>query len=111
MDALKAEIALKRKDISSPISANDRPNKYMRRGDVEKARLEKERQEEEEKARAKLATKAAAAATQSKVSPILVSFSSNESHFELENRPLEPTLLNMQSLRLPCLKGMESTHQ
>lgn len=50
MEALKAELALKRKSLATE---GDRPNKYMRRGDIEKMRLEQERKEAEEKAKAR----------------------------------------------------------
>jgi pre-mRNA-splicing factor 18 len=50
MEALKAELAMKRKNLTD---SSDRPNKYMRRGDIEKMEREKERKEAEEKAKAK----------------------------------------------------------
>lgn len=52
MDALKAEIASKRKALQDDPAASARPNKYMRRGDIEKLKEEqelKERQEKEQK--------------------------------------------------------------
>lgn len=49
MDALKAEIAVKRKAIQDDPMTGTRPNKYMRRGDIEKLREEQERKEREEK--------------------------------------------------------------
>lgn len=49
MEALKAELALKRKSLATE---GERPNKYVRRGDIEKMRLEKERREAEEKKKA-----------------------------------------------------------
>lgn len=49
MDALKAEIALKRKALDVPASDGARPNKYMRKGDLERLREEQERKEREEK--------------------------------------------------------------
>ncbi|EPQ54289.1 Prp18-domain-containing protein [Gloeophyllum trabeum ATCC 11539] len=52
MDALKAEIANKRKALEDPALAA-RPNKYVRRGELERLREEKERQEREEKERQK----------------------------------------------------------
>lgn len=43
MDALKAELALKRKALKDdPVTA--RPTKYMRRGDVERLKEEQEQQ-------------------------------------------------------------------
>lgn len=45
MDALKAEIAVKRKALSGD---TERPSKYMRRGDLERLREERERKEREE---------------------------------------------------------------
>jgi len=45
MDALKAEIASKRKAFDN---APQRPNKYMRRGDIEKMKEEEERKAREE---------------------------------------------------------------
>lgn len=49
MDALKAEIASKRKALQDEPLVADRPNKYMRRGDIERLREEKERKAREEK--------------------------------------------------------------
>ncbi|KAI0723674.1 Prp18 domain-containing protein [Fomitopsis betulina] len=45
MDALKAEIAVKRKAISADV---ERPSKYMRRGDIERLREEQDRKEKDE---------------------------------------------------------------
>jgi pre-mRNA-splicing factor 18 len=53
MDALKAEIAAKRKALED--GSSERPNKYMRRGDVERIKEEQERKEREEKEKAKQA--------------------------------------------------------
>ncbi|EIW84134.1 Prp18-domain-containing protein [Coniophora puteana RWD-64-598 SS2] len=49
MDALKAEIAAKRKNIETDGGA--RPNKYVRRGDLDRAQEEQKRKEQEEKER------------------------------------------------------------
>ncbi|EMD33295.1 hypothetical protein CERSUDRAFT_57173 [Gelatoporia subvermispora B] len=50
MDALKAEIALKRKAIQEdPVLNGARPTKYMRRGELERLKEEQERKEREEK--------------------------------------------------------------
>jgi hypothetical protein len=46
MDALKAELANKRKALSTDVA---RPAKYMRRGDIERIEQEKREQEEREK--------------------------------------------------------------
>ena len=56
MDALKAEIASKRKTLDN---GQQRPNKYMRRGDIERMK-----EEEEQKAREEAAKKAAQAQAQ-----------------------------------------------
>lgn len=48
MDALKAEIANKRKALDGPPAAG-RPTKYMRRGDIERLKEEQERKDKEEK--------------------------------------------------------------
>jgi hypothetical protein len=48
MDALKAEIASKRKALEN---GTQRPNKYMRRGDIERMKEEEERKAREEAAR------------------------------------------------------------
>lgn len=48
MDALKAEIASKRKALDN---APSRPNKYMRRGDIERMKEEEERKAREEAAK------------------------------------------------------------
>ena len=47
MDALKAEIAQKRK--AADTSTNGRPQKYMRKGDLERLKEEQERKAREEK--------------------------------------------------------------
>lgn len=46
LDALKSEIATKRKLATEDVS---RPTKYMRRGELEKLKAEQERKEKEEK--------------------------------------------------------------
>lgn len=43
MDALKAEIALKRKNVD----LGSRPTKYMRRGDIERTKQEEEKAKQE----------------------------------------------------------------
>ena len=48
MDALKAEIATKRKAIQDDPLAN-RPNKYMRRGDIERLREQEAQKARDEK--------------------------------------------------------------
>jgi len=48
MDALKAEIASKRKAITEDPVLSARPNKYMRRGDLERLREEQEEKLKEE---------------------------------------------------------------
>lgn len=50
MDALKAEIAVKRKALQDDPLLSSRPNKYMRKGDIEKLRTEQESKKTEEKA-------------------------------------------------------------
>ncbi|KAI0663689.1 pre-mRNA splicing factor [Cubamyces menziesii] len=49
MDALKAEIAQKRKALDIPIPEGVRPTKYMRRGELERLKEEQERKEREER--------------------------------------------------------------
>ncbi|KAF9523542.1 Prp18 domain-containing protein [Crepidotus variabilis] len=49
MDALKAEIATKRKTLDDDPLATAKPNKYMRKGDIDKLRGERERKEKEDK--------------------------------------------------------------
>ncbi|KZT02893.1 Prp18-domain-containing protein [Laetiporus sulphureus 93-53] len=49
MDALKAEIAVKRKALREDPVLAQRPTKYMRRGDIERLKEERERKEREEK--------------------------------------------------------------
>lgn len=49
MDALKAEIAVKRKALAVPAAEGARPTKYMRRGDLERLKEEQEKKEREEK--------------------------------------------------------------
>jgi pre-mRNA-splicing factor 18 len=48
MDALKAQIASKRKTLDN---GTLRPNKYMRRGDIERMKEEEERKTREEAAK------------------------------------------------------------
>ncbi|KAF8962692.1 Prp18 domain-containing protein [Flammula alnicola] len=48
MDALKAEIASKRKALQDEPLLADRPTKYMRRGDIERLREEREQKAREE---------------------------------------------------------------
>ena len=64
MDALKAEIASKRKarDNGPP-----RPNKYLRRGDIERMREEEEQKAREEAATKKVEVETAEQATLPKV--------------------------------------------
>lgn len=50
MDALKAELAVKRKNLDSVPPQDGRPNKYLRRGDLERLKEEQERKAKEEKA-------------------------------------------------------------
>ncbi|KAI0688096.1 Prp18 domain-containing protein [Cytidiella melzeri] len=50
MNALKAELALKRKTLEAIPVADARPTKYMRRGDLERLKEEQERKVKEEKA-------------------------------------------------------------
>lgn len=47
MDALKAEIATKRKALESDPVPAERPNKYMKRGDLERLREQKAKEEEQ----------------------------------------------------------------
>ncbi|KAH9925540.1 Prp18 domain-containing protein [Fomitopsis serialis] len=49
MDALKAEIAVKRKALQEDPVLAQRPTKYMRRGDLERLKEERARKEREEK--------------------------------------------------------------
>ena len=51
MDALKAEIASKRKVLQDDPIASSRPTKYMRRGDIERLKEEQELKEREERER------------------------------------------------------------
>ncbi|PIL29891.1 hypothetical protein GSI_08100 [Ganoderma sinense ZZ0214-1] len=53
MDALMAEIALKRKVLDTPPDGG-RPAKYMRRGELERLKEEEERKEKEEKEKRRL---------------------------------------------------------
>ncbi|KDQ15819.1 hypothetical protein BOTBODRAFT_54317 [Botryobasidium botryosum FD-172 SS1] len=68
MDFLKAEIAQKRKVIQEDTTVSARPNKYMRRGELEKLKEETERKEREAKEREKEAAKADRAAKQAQSS-------------------------------------------
>jgi pre-mRNA-splicing factor 18 len=71
MEALKAEIAAKRKALESDAPKDARPNKYMRRGDLERLKEEQARKEKEEKeaaAQAEAQRRAEQAAAKLKVS-------------------------------------------
>lgn len=57
MDALKAEIALKRKAVQN--DAETRPSKYVRRGELERMKEEEERRAREEKEKERAAEQAA----------------------------------------------------
>lgn len=52
MNALLSEINNKRKDLQDPVGSS-RANKYMRKGDIEKAREEEERKKKAEEERKK----------------------------------------------------------
>lgn len=69
MDILKAEIAAKRKAVEVD---TDRPKKYMRKGDIERMRLEEEQRAREEKERA--AREKEEQESQAKVRSIAVTF-------------------------------------
>lgn len=56
MDALKAELALKRKALKDDPILASKPTKYMRRGDIERL---KEEQEEQVRDEARIAAEAA----------------------------------------------------
>lgn len=58
MDLLLSEINNKRKDLQDP-AGSSRPNKYMRKGDIERAREEEERKKKAEEDRKKREEKAA----------------------------------------------------
>lgn len=49
MDALKAEIAVKRKALEIPATEGARPTKYIRRGELERLKEEQERKERDAK--------------------------------------------------------------
>ncbi|TFY59425.1 hypothetical protein EVJ58_g5781 [Rhodofomes roseus] len=55
MDALKAEIAVKRKALQEDPALAHRPTKYMRRGDLERLKEEREREEKEARERGRKA--------------------------------------------------------
>jgi pre-mRNA-splicing factor 18 len=57
MEALKAEIALKRKAVQN--DADTRPSKYVRRGELERMKEEEERRAREEKEKERAAEQAA----------------------------------------------------
>ena len=59
MDDLKAEIAVKRKALQDDPTLSSRPNKYMRKGEIEKLRIEQELKEKEEKVAKELLEKQA----------------------------------------------------
>lgn len=91
MDALKAEIALKRKALDVPV-AGGRPSKYLRRGDIERMKEEQEQKAREEK-ESKDREKAAETSAMSKVSLIALTQPHPEAHLRLENRQLHARLL------------------
>lgn len=95
MDGLLAEVAAKRKAITTE---SDRPKKYMRRGDIERLKEEEERKAKEEKeAKARAEKEAAEAVERAKVAKLKVcSFPANItailSDLLMENRPLQDQL-------------------
>lgn len=94
MDALKAEIASKRKAAQDDPTTSSRPNKYMRRGDIEKLKEVqelKEREEKEHKVREEREEAEAkrAAKSKAKVSISLPVHPVRASHPWMENRPLQ----------------------
>lgn len=108
MDALKAEIASKRKNLHDDPAVASRPTKYMRRGDIERLKEEQERKIREEKGRSdreqeeSLAQATAAKkAAHLKVRVYLSSLClSQKSHPWMEDRLIRDHPLNRLSLGL-----------
>lgn len=80
MDALKAEIALKRKVLQDDPLLSNRPTKYLKRGDIEKMRLEQEQKERE----AKEAKKRIEKETQGKVTDFFTHVSNSKTIWYLQ---------------------------
>jgi pre-mRNA-splicing factor 18 len=59
MDALRAEIANKRKALEAPSAVDAPPQKYMRKGDLQRLQQEREREEAAAAAQAALAASSA----------------------------------------------------
>lgn len=107
MEALKAEIALKRKALQDDSS---RPSKYLKKSDLEKLREEKERQEKEAKAERERAEEEqkerAKASANAQVSLYWYCVLLLRSSFGMENRVVHFLSLSLLSLtaRLPVLR-------
>lgn len=54
MEALKAQIVSKRKNLEESSELTARPSKYMRKGDIEKLRLQQEREKADKETREQL---------------------------------------------------------
>lgn len=110
MDALKAEIALKRKTVQD--DAGTRPSKYMRRGDLERLKEEEERRAREEKEKQRVAQEVAEknATAARNAQKQKVSSSCHLNHFPNRNSYLlglenSPTLPLAPLLTPPFLKA------
>jgi len=99
MDALKAEIASKRKALDNA----PRPTKYMRKGDIERMKEEEERQTREEAQRkAKEAEAQKAAQPKVRSIPPLQKYSLKDVETSLELRILKAVVLHLWPPRYPA---------
>ncbi|KIM39702.1 hypothetical protein M413DRAFT_446605 [Hebeloma cylindrosporum] len=113
MDALKAEIASKRKLLQDEPFSAERPTKYMRRGDIERLRQEQEQNAQEKKKREEAERKQAAADTSDKAksarSPSLPSSSKSPDPIGETGSPVPPessyNISNEETVRRLRAKG------
>ena len=117
LDALKAEIATKRKGSDGP---SGRPTKYMRRGELEKLKEEEERRrkEEEEAARRKDDEAKSKAKIGAKVSTLHFGMSFHvylydllENSYPAQSRTLQCLTQLGKTLVLPCQNQIVSISQ
>jgi hypothetical protein len=113
MDALKAEVALKRKNIDSDVP---RPTKYMRRGEIERLKEEQEQREKQEKLAQKKAAEDEAEAKRlaAKAAKVCIYFifcgaQCPYSRFLRDHRQIRPILALQLKQSLPKLNHLSTT--
>ncbi|KAF9000754.1 Prp18 domain-containing protein [Cyathus striatus] len=103
MDALKAEIAQKRKALEQDPVQSSRPNKYMRRGEIERlkeeqeAKVREEKRKLEEAARQEVEAKAAAVRATKQAAPRSISNSPHPDSLRETESPIPETSFNISN--------------